>query len=412
MESSQVRTSTRRANYVPKPSWWSATEVLFGFPARMPRIVAYFGTALRRGKSTPAAAILATPWVLQVVGWWYASARTKGYLWQPPAAIEGRLVGLRLANVAEGAGPDAHAYLSELLDLHQSLDWEAAGPYLARRVGGEEGEAPWAFVHCDKRLVAGRIGLRESLGDLAYPYSAGVTAMSPPPNSGWGAPGASVPQQRKRTRGTADCPPARGGAVRRTTRAGASPAGRSDRPTFALPGVPYYPPLGAGQSLSWGYVTPRCAHALATTYTSAARALRAAHGEVMVASMVDTLAWVTRGAGSVLRDSSSPRSAAAAQFLVDTTPEAIGYQMASRLLGHGQRVAAGPAGALAGGGSSRAPYAGEPAGSAATYHAGGFPSNVGGYAAAGAAPSRVPRSSLGPGPSDRGSAQEYPDHLG
>jgi len=215
-------------------------------------------------------------------------------------------VGLRLANVAEGAGPDAHAYLSELLDLHQSLDWEAAGPYLARRVGGGEGEAPRAFFHCDKRLVAGRIGLREGLDDLAYPYSAGVTATSPPPESGWGAPGASVPQQRKRTRGTAERPPARGVAVRRTTRAGASPVMRSGRPTFAPPGVPYYPALGAGQSLSWGYVTPRCAHALATTYPSAAGALRAAHGEAIVASLVDTLAWVTRGAGAILRDSSSP----------------------------------------------------------------------------------------------------------
>jgi len=87
--------------------------------------------------------------------------------------------------------------------------------------------------------------------------------------------------------------------------------------------------------------------------------------------------------------------------------------MASRLEGHGQRVAAGPAGASAGGGLSRAPYAGDPAGSAAPYHGGGYHSTAGGNAAAGAAPSRVPRSSWGPGPSDRGSAQEYPgDHSG
>jgi len=250
VESSQVHTSTRRAYNVPMPSWLSAIEVPFGFPARMPRIVAYFGTALRRGESIPAAAILATQWVLQVVGVWYASARTKGFLWRLPAAIVGRRVGLRLANVAQEAGPDAHAYLSELLDPHQSLDWEAAGPYLARRVGGEESEAPRAFSHCDKRLVAGRIGLREGLGDLAYPYSEKVTATSPPPDSGWGAPGASVPQQRKHTRRTAERLPARRGAVRRTTRAGASPVRRSGRPTLAPPGVPYYPPLGAGQSHS------------------------------------------------------------------------------------------------------------------------------------------------------------------
>jgi len=146
---------------------------------------------------------------------------------------------------------------------------------------------------------------------------------------------------------------------------------------------------------------------------SVAGALRAALGEAIVASLVKTLACVTRGAGAVLRDSLSPRSAVAEQFLVDFTPEAIGYQMASRLKGHGQRVAAGPAGALAGGGRSRVPYAGKPAGSAASYHGGGYPSTAGGYAAAGAAPSRVLRSSWGPGPSDRGSAQEYPgDHSG
>jgi len=137
VESSQVHTSTRRAYYAPTPSWWSAMDVPFGFPARMPRKGAYFGTAHRRGESTPAAAPLATQWVLEVVGVCYASACTKGYLWHLPAAIVGRLVGLRLANVAEGAGPDAHAYLSELLVLQQSLDWEAARPYLARRNGGE-----------------------------------------------------------------------------------------------------------------------------------------------------------------------------------------------------------------------------------------------------------------------------------
>ena len=184
--------------------------------------------------------------------------------------------------------------------------------------------------------------------------------------------------------------------------------GRSGRPTFAPPGGPYYPALGARQSLSWGYVTPPCAHALAATYLSAAGALRAAHGEAIMVFLVDTLAWVTRGAGAVLRDSSSPRTASAEQFLVDTTSEAIGYQMSSRLEGHGQRVAPGPAVPSAGGGSSQAPYAGEPAGSAAAYPGGGYPTSAGGYAAAAAAPSRAPRSSWGPGPVDRRPAQEYP----
>jgi len=192
-------------------------------------------------------------------------------------------------------------------------------------------------------------------------------------------------------------PPWGGRAVRRFPRRGS----RTTRP------------LGCGQSLSWKYVTSRCAHALATTYLIAAGALRVAHGVAIVGSVVDTLAWVIRGAGAVLRDSSSPRSASAEHLLVDTTPGAIGYQMASLLEGHGQRVAAGPAaawpaGASAVGGSSRAPYAGEPAGSAVPYHGGGVFSSYGRDAAAGAAPSRMPRSSSGTGPSDRGSASEYP----
>jgi len=180
-------------------------------------------------------------------------------------------VGLHLANVAEGADPDAHAYLSELLGPHQSLDWAAAGPYLDRQVRGEDDEAARAFIHCDKSLVGGRIGLREGLGDPVPPYAAGVTATSPPPESGWGAPGVTSPQQGKRTPGAAERPPSRGSAVRRTTRAGASPVGRSARPTSAPPGVPYYPALGAEKSLSWGYVNPRCARALAFTYPSTLR---------------------------------------------------------------------------------------------------------------------------------------------
>jgi len=177
----QLHASARRAYYVPTPTWRSAIEVPFEFPERMPRIVVFSGKALRRRESTPAAAILATQWVLEVAGMWCASARTKGYLCHLTASLVDRLVGLRLANVAGRADPDAHAYLSELLDLHQSLDWAAAGPYLARSFGGEHDKAARAFAHCDKRLVVGRIGPREGPRDPAYTYAAGVTSTSPPP---------------------------------------------------------------------------------------------------------------------------------------------------------------------------------------------------------------------------------------
>jgi len=296
----------------------------------VPRVVAYFGTAFRRGESTPTAKILATQWVLEVVGVWYASARTKEYLWHLPAGLVDRLIGLHLAKLAEGADPEAHAYLSELVDLHQSLDCAAAGPYLARRVCGEDDTAARAFMHCDERLVDGPIGLHEGLSDTSHPYAAGVTETSAPPESRWGAAGAVSPHRRKRTHGAAERPPARGGAVRRTTRAGPSPVGQAARPTFAPAGVPYYQALGAGRSLSWAYVTPQRAGALVTTYLSAAGALRAAHGEAIVASLVDALYWVPRGAGTVLRGSPAPLSAATEHFLADISPDAVGYQIASR----------------------------------------------------------------------------------
>ena len=325
---------------------------------------------------------------------------------------------------------EAHAYLSELVDLHQSLSCAAAGPYLARRVGGGDGEAEQAFVLCDKGLVEGRIGLHEGLSDTSHHYAAGVTVKAAPPESGWGAAGAVSRHQLKRTHCATKRHPARGGAVRGTTRAGASPVGPATLPRFAPPGVPYYPVPGAGKSLRRGCVTPQCLRALTTTYPSAAGTLPAAHGKAIVSSLVETLAWVTRGAGTVLRGSQVPLSAAAEQFLVDTIPDVIGYQMASRLEGHGQRVAPGSAVTAATGGSTRAPYAGAAATATVPYYGGGYSYSAGGASAAGhtayaggytaapAAPSSAPRSTWGPVPTGRGPAHEYPfdppvrDHYG
>ena len=144
-----------------------------------------------------------------------------------------------------------------------------------------------------------------------------------------------------------------------------------------------------------------------------------AHGEPIVASLVDTLALVTRCAKAVLRRSPSPLPAAAEQFLVDTTPEAIGYQMASRLEGHGQRVATESTVSAAGECSTRAPYSGELAAAGAHYYGGGYSFSAGGtsavghsayagsYTAAAAAPSPAPRSTWGPVPTGRGPAHEY-----
>jgi len=37
VESTQIHVSARRDYYVPTPTWWSALEVPYEFPARMPR---------------------------------------------------------------------------------------------------------------------------------------------------------------------------------------------------------------------------------------------------------------------------------------------------------------------------------------------------------------------------------------
>jgi len=105
--------------------------------------------------------------------------------------------------------------------------------------------------------------------------------------------------------------------------------------------------------------------------------------------------------------------------MVNTTPEAIGYQMASRLEGHLQHVAPESAVTAAGGSSTRASYAGEPAAAAAPYNGGGYSYSVGGasaaghtayargYTAAAATPSPAPHSKWGPVPTGRGPARTY-----
>jgi len=94
--------------------------------------------------------------------------------------------------------------------------------------------------------------------------------------------------------------------------------------------------------------------------------------------------------------------------------------MAFQLGGHGQRVAPGSAVTVPGGGSTRAPYAREPATAASPAYGAGCSDSAGGTAAAGhspdaggyfsaeAGPSRAPRSTWGPVSTGRGPAHEYP----
>jgi len=107
-----------------------------------------------------------------------------------------------------------------------------------------------------------------------------------------------------------------------------------------------------------------------------------------VASVVDTLAWVTRAALAVLWGAPSPLSAAADEFLADTTPEAIGNQMALRVEGHGQRVLPAPEAPGGGGGSTRAPYAGKPSAAEQPCYSGGYSYSALGASGVGSCPVR------------------------
>jgi len=73
--------------------------------------------------------------------------------------------------------------------------------------------------------------------------------------------------------------------------------------------------------------------------------------------------------------------------------------MASRLEGHGQRMAPASAAPAAGGSSTRAPYAGEPATATSPYYGGGYAYSAGGTSAAGHAPYAGGYSSAEAGPS-------------
>jgi len=77
---------------------------------------------------------------------------------------------------------EAHAYLSEVMKLHQSLDWSAACPYLARRVGGEDDGAARAFVHCENTSWRGALACMRALATRPTPTLRGRRRRRPRPS--------------------------------------------------------------------------------------------------------------------------------------------------------------------------------------------------------------------------------------
>lgn len=87
---------------------------------------------------------------------------------------------------------------------------------------------------------------------------------------------------------------------------------------------------------------------------------------------------------------------------MDNAPEAIGYQLASRLEAHSRRLSAAPMATRDCGNSNRAPYTGEPSAAGQPHDGGGHSnSSVAAPGAGEAGPSRAPCPTWGP-------AHEYP----
>jgi len=109
--------------YATLPPWWSEVEVPVGFPACMPRYVAYFATALQPGDHIHRAfSILVTNWVIGVASTWYAVVRNRGRLWHLSASLVAAIRYLGPEELAARRDEDAATLLASMLALHDQVD--------------------------------------------------------------------------------------------------------------------------------------------------------------------------------------------------------------------------------------------------------------------------------------------------
>jgi len=169
------------------PKWWKDVEVPMGFPAMLPRFLAYYSSRIRPNEEGHRRyAILATQWVVEVASVSVASLKSKGYLWHLSHALVEGMCTLTPARLGDGRDGDYGELLEEMIILHISLDWVSVQPFLRRTAteGGTEATTR-GFVHCLCGLSKGNVLLREGLGLDSYPCGPGIGAQSPPPASGW-----------------------------------------------------------------------------------------------------------------------------------------------------------------------------------------------------------------------------------
>ena len=177
----------RRGNFVVLPKWWKDVEVPMGFPAMLPRFLAYYSSRMRPNEEGHRLyAILATQWVVEMASVWVASLESKGYLWHLSNALVEGLSTLTPALLGDGRDGDYAELLEEMIILHNSLDCVSVQPFRRRTAteGGTEATTR-GFVHCLCGLSKGNVLLREGLGLDDYPYGPGIGAQSLPPASSW-----------------------------------------------------------------------------------------------------------------------------------------------------------------------------------------------------------------------------------
>jgi len=195
VEFSQVHRDMRPRYYAALPPWWSEVEVPFGFPACMPRYVAYVSTALQPGDHFHRAfAMLATNWVIGVASTWYAVVRNRGGLWHLSASLVAAIRSLGPAEHAAGRDGDAATLLASMLALQDQVYWGAAVIHLRRKrmAPGKESDTR-GFVHCTKGLEDSELRLCEGPGRGDYPYADGCEPTTSPPPSGWVAVDKTTP---------------------------------------------------------------------------------------------------------------------------------------------------------------------------------------------------------------------------
>ncbi|GAB0493381.1 hypothetical protein MMPV_004663 [Pyropia vietnamensis] len=197
----QVPQDKKTDHFPSVPGWWSEVEVPVGFPARVPLVVAYFGSYLMGPvEGHRAYATLATHWVVEVARAWYSDVIHRGYLWHLSTTLMEGIATLGVEWFTQGLGDQVSTTLVAMTALHNQLDWENIKPYLRRSKRSEPGaemDPPRDFVHCTRGAVQGNLLLCEGLGDPELPYAEGVYRTTPAPPSGWAVSGRAAATRRE-----------------------------------------------------------------------------------------------------------------------------------------------------------------------------------------------------------------------